>query len=94
MLEVADLIRLHEGAFRARFGSRLSSAQWRALAISKPVERPTLEAISNSVLTAVGSSTPITPAATDTVSQVSRQAAPSSGCSSSKSVSYPAPTIC
>ena len=31
MLEVADLIRLHEGAFRARFGSRLSSAQWRAL---------------------------------------------------------------
>ena len=56
MLEVADLIRLHEGAFRARFGSRLSSAQWRALAISKPVERPTLEAISNSVLTA---STPV-----------------------------------
>ena len=31
MLEVADLIRLHEGAFRARFGSRLSSAQWRVL---------------------------------------------------------------
>ena len=70
MLEVADLIRLHEGAFRARFGSRLSSAQWRALLDLKACRSPTLEAISNSVLTAVGSSTPITPAATDTVPSV------------------------